>query len=138
MPEPTPKPPKPIDLRFIDKLTREECQTVYERLQARGRQLRTEDTKVYGVKKCDDTGIRYSTREPAGGWRTSVAPDTRHSALWLTSQRSQAQAWADFMNKGCTGRQQKNTLWSLYAIFKTEAVKLPCYQYYKQFKEMTG
>lgn len=129
---------KSLDLSFIDKLTRDECQEVYERIQARGRQLRTEDTKVYGVKRCSDSGIRYSTRVFGMGWRQMLATDTQHSALWLTTLRSQAQDRADAMNKECPKRC-KNTLWAIYAIFKTEAVKLPCYKHhYHQFKEMTG
>jgi hypothetical protein len=135
---PVPKMSKTLNLGFIDELTRDECQIVYERIKARGRQLRTEDTQVYGVKRCDDKGIRYNTREPGKGWRQMLAKDIQDASLWLTSRRGQAQDRADALNRECP-EWRRNTLWVIYAIPKVDAVKLPCYTHqYGGCAEMVG
>lgn len=128
-------PPPPPDLRFIDKLSREACQTVYEKLQARGRQLRAEDPLVYGIKRIYKGVVRYHTRVKGLGWRQLMATDLRHSNLWLTSLRENAEV-------NCTEMANVSSLkatWEVYELPKAEAVKLPCYEcHYSKFKEMTG
>lgn len=130
-------PPKLLDLRFIDKLTREECQTVHERVQARGRQLRKEDPLVYGVKRIWKDSVSYNTQVGGLGWRQVLATDLEHSELWLTTLRRVAEEKAAAMQKESPAHRS-GMVWEVFEIPKTDAIKLPCYRYYKQFEEFTG
>jgi hypothetical protein len=142
VPPPMPKSvewsPRPFDMRFIDNLTREECQTVYERLLERGKQLRTADPLVYGVKRTWKSVTRYHTRVKGMGWRQLLASDLEHGALWLTAIRSVAEDNAKAMGKdrSCV---LKDAVWEVFEIPKVEAVKLPCYKcHYGKRSEFVG
>ena len=131
--------PKPLNvpsLRFIDKLTREECQAVYERVLARGKQLRAEPPPVvYAVKRTFLGEIRYYTRVDSEGWGILLATNLEHNRLWLTQCRSEAAR----ISKAMVDNPLGTSLYEVVGIPKVEAVKLPSYNhYYHQFKETTG
>ncbi len=134
LPPPKPKPPEPADLRFIDKLTREECQSVYERVLARDRQLDAEAPPVvYAVKRTFLGEIRYYTRVDSEGWGILLATNLEHNRLWLTQCRSEAAR----ISKTMVGNPEiYSEIYEVVEISKIEAVKLPSYNhYYRQFKE---
>ncbi len=123
-------------LDFIDKLTHAECQAVYNRLRDRGKQLRTEDPLVYGVRRVWKGTTKYHTRAPGMGWRQLLARDLEHSALWLCPRRKAAEDLVAAMTKDTC---LKSALYEVFEIPKVKAVKLPCYKHhYHQFEEMTG
>ncbi len=134
MPETTQWSPHPFDLRVIDRLTRKEWQIVYSRMQERLAQLDAEDTKVYGVKRCDEAGIQYLTT----GAQQKLAPSIQHTNLWLTESRATADMMGQKLGKNNFGWQDHlppDISWAVYAIPMIEAVKLPCYLCHKQFAE---
>lgn len=136
VPPPMPKPPKRLDLRFIDSLSHAECKVVHDRVQARLSQMRTEDLLVYGIKRILGGETRYHTCVP-GGWRQRLAADMEHSRLWLTARRTTA----DSLCKALAGDWPRNVTWEVFEMPKTDAVKLPCYTTgcnYGEDKEMTG
>lgn len=129
--------PRPLDLRFIDKLSREECQVVSERVQARDRQLCAEAPSVaYAVKRTFLGEIRYYTRVDSEGWGILLATNLEHNRLWLTQCRSEAARICKAMNDNPEIRSE---MYEVVEISKVEAIKLPSYNHhYRQFKEVTN
>jgi hypothetical protein len=110
----------------IENMTRDECKVTHDRVQARLKQLRTEDPMVYAIKwLIDGQTPRYHTRCPGKGDRQFFARDLTHSHLWVCTSRANAEFMIECFRESFSS---KKVSWEVVEIPKTELAELPCYK----------
>ncbi len=128
------KEPERDPLVFIDSLDRPDLEIVHKRIQARAKQLRTDDPMVYGLRSSNRGIIRFHTCSLRRGERQMLAQDWQHSYLWLTSSR----VWADKQAKWFKERpNHPHTTYDVFQIPKLKAMDLPCYEHCKYNESQT-